>query len=355
MIMTDMRASVLYGQTFRTENRPVPEPGPGEVLIKVRSCGICGSDLHVFKHQKHTIETARSLGADVTELERAYNQGVVLGHEFVGEVCAFGPGTERALAVGDRVVSMPFVLKQGAPVLIGSNPETTGAYAEYMTLTEAMLLKVPATVPTEAAAFVEPLGIAVHSVNKAALPDGAAAVIVGAGPIGLAITAVLKARGVRTIIASDLSPKRRELAARMGASDVVNGAEQSPIALAAEKAPGAPLVIFENTGAPGMFGRLVLEAPQNARIVVTGIASGNESFLPMVAIAKELSIVFVIYYSPEEFADALSLIEQGLFDWQALHTGTVGLDGIAGAFSELADPEKHAKILIDPWSDGSLN
>jgi threonine dehydrogenase-like Zn-dependent dehydrogenase len=75
----------------------------------------------------------------------------------------------------------------------------------------------------------------------------------------------------------------------------------------------------------------------------------------MVAIAKELSMVFVIYYSPEEFADALRLIEQGLFDWKALHTGTVGLDGIAGAFSELADPEKHAKILIDPWSDGSLN
>ncbi len=339
MIMTSMRASVLYGQTFRTESRPVPEPGPGEVLVKVRSCGICGSDLHVFRHKQHW----------------SSSQGVVLGHEFVGELAGFGPDTQKTLALGDRVVSVPFVMQDGAQVEVGFSLEKTGAYAEYLTLTEAMLLKVPETVPTEAASFVEPLAIAVHAVNKAALPEGTAAVIVGAGPIGLAIIAVLRARGVETIVASDLSSKRREIAARMGASDVVNGAEQSPLAVAAQKAPGSPLVVFDNTGAPGMLGRLVLEAPQNARIVVTGLSTGEESFRPVMALAKELSMVFVIYYAPEEFADALGLIEQGLFDWSALHTGSVGLDGIAEAFAELARPEKHVKILVDPWSDCSLN
>lgn len=350
-----MRASVLKDSQFVLETMPRPEPGPGEVLVKVRACGICGSDLHFFKHQRDTIEKARSLGADVSELERAYAQGVVLGHEFVGEVVAFGPDTQQALAVGDRVVSMPFVLKDGAPVLIGSNPETTGAYAEYMTLTEALLLKVDSDISTEAAAFVEPLGIAVHAVNKAGMADGAAAVIVGAGPIGLAIAAVLKARGIETIVASDLSPKRRDLVSRMGASHVVNGAEESVIAKAAEAAPGRPLYIFENTGVPGMINQLVLEAPQNAVITVTGIAPAEEAFFPMIAITKELEMKFVIYYSQEEFAEALAMIGDGKLDWQALHTGTVGLGEIPAAFKDLADPERHAKILIDPWSDAGVH
>jgi len=345
--MTMMRATVLRNGSFATEMRQRPQPGPGEVLVKVRSCGICGSDLHLFRHQRDTIEKARSLGADVSELERGYSQGVVLGHEFVGEIVDFGSDTQRTLKVGDRVVSMPFVVKGGAPVLIGSNPETCGAYAQYMTLTEATLLKVDPAIANEAAAFVEPLGIAVHAVNKSGITPGATAAIVGAGPIGLAIIAVLRDRGIETIVASDLSPTRRRLALTMGASEAVNGAEASAVAKAA--VPGKPLFVFENTGAPGMLHRLVLEAPQNAKLVVTGIAPGEESFLPMVAIMKELSMTFVIYYTQEEFAHALDLIGSGKFDWRAMHTGTVGLSGIPGAFADLRDPEQHAKILIDPW------
>jgi len=351
--MTEMRASILKDQEFTVQTIERPEPGPGEVLIKVRACGICGSDLHVFKHQKDTIEKAKSLGLEIGEMERAHEQGVVLGHEFVGEVVEFGPNTERQLSPGDRVVSMPFVIKDGAPVLIGSTPETTGAYAEYMTLTEAMLLKVDETIPTEAAAFVEPLGIAVHAVNKAALVDDAIAVVVGGGPIGLAITAVLKSRGVQTILASDLSPKRRDLLAKMGATQVVDGGKVNVVDTANETASGRPMYIFENTGAPGMLDKLVLDAPQNAVLVVTGIAPSDEKFFPMIAIAKELSMKFVIYYTQDEFAEALALIRDGHLDWKALHTGTVGLDNISQAFVDLSDPERHAKIIIDPWLDAS--
>jgi (R,R)-butanediol dehydrogenase/meso-butanediol dehydrogenase/diacetyl reductase len=352
--MAEMRASVLKDSQFTVSSIPRPVPGPGEVLVKVRACGICGSDLHFFKHQRDTIEKARSFGADVTEMERAYSEGVVLGHEFVGEVVEFGPETQQALSIGDLVVSMPFVLKDGAPVLIGSDPETTGAYAEYMTLTEALLLRVDPDIEVEAAAFVEPLGIAVHAVNKAEITENAVAVIVGAGPIGLAIAAVLKARGIKHIIASDLSPKRRELVSIMGATHIIDGGKESVIAKAAEVAPGQPVFIFENTGVSGMINQLVLEAPQNAVITVTGIAAAEEAFLPMVAIVKELVFKFVIYYSQEEFAEALDMIRTGKLDWRELHTGTVGLNEIPVAFKDLADPETHAKIIIDPWADAPL-
>ncbi|MBI1188759.1 MAG: zinc-binding dehydrogenase [Alphaproteobacteria bacterium] len=342
-----MRAAVMRGDRFVVEERPTPRPGPGDVLVKVRACGICGSDLHYFKHAPEIIEMAAQLGAPTEAMERNLAAGPVLGHEFVCEIVEFGADARRDLKVGDRVASMPFVLRDGAPALIGSSPEIPGAYAEYMLLSEALLLRVDDDIPDAAAALVEPLGIAVHAVNKAALSPDETPVVVGCGPIGLAVIAVLKARGFAAVVASDLSPKRRDLAATMGADIVVDGGRDSVIAAA--QARGGRLVVFENTGAPGMLHRLVIEAPAQSRIVVTGIAPGAESFLPMLAITKELSFAFVIYYTAEEFAEALDLIRRGALNWRALITDTVGLEGVTQAFADLADAERHAKILIDPW------
>jgi threonine dehydrogenase-like Zn-dependent dehydrogenase len=263
-------------------------------------------------------------------------------------VVELGAGAGSSVQIGDRVCSMPFVLKEAGPALIGSNPETSGAYAEYMVLTEALCLKVPDGVPDAAAALTEPLGIAVHAVNNAALQAGDVAVVIGCGPIGLAITAMLKIRGVAAIFAADYSPRRCDLARTMGATQVVDAREANVVPLAAAAHPGARMVIFENTGAPRMLGKLVIEATLNARIVVTGIANGEESLLPLVAIMKGLHIAFVIYYTPEEFAEALQLIARGKLDWQPLVTGTVSLDEVNAAFKALEDPETHAKILIDP-------
>lgn len=349
-----MHAAVLRDHAFHLETLPTPEPGPGQVLVKVRACGICGSDMHFFKHAQHIVEQARKLGAPTAELERGLATGLVLGHEFVGEVVGVGPGAGQMLQPGDRVCSMPFVLKDNAPALLGSTPETPGAYAEYLILSEALCLKVDESIPDQAAALTEPLGIAMHAVNKAEMKAGDVAVVVGCGAIGLAITAVLRMRGVPTIVAADLSPRRRELASVMGATHTVDARQASSITRASELAPGARLVIFENTGAPGMLGRLILEAPQNARVVVSGIAPGEESFIPMVAIMKELSISFIIYYTPQEFADALAAIRDGHLDWKPLVTAVVGLDKVGDAFRALEDPEAHAKILIDPWQRGGL-
>jgi 2-desacetyl-2-hydroxyethyl bacteriochlorophyllide A dehydrogenase len=342
-----MRAVVAREGVLYVEERPDPTPGPGEVIASVLACGICGSDLHYLAHCRHTVELARSLGAPTAELERAIAQGVVLGHEFVARIEGFGPGTQRALRAGDRVCSMPFVTRAGSAVLLGSNPETSGAFAERIVLTESSLLRVDDALPDEAAAWVEPLAIAVHAVARAELRPDDRAVVIGCGPIGLATIAALRARGMRQIVASDLSAKRRELAGSSGAEHVVDPLSASPLGLAAIRG-ARRLVVFENTGASGMLDRLVLEAPAGARIVVAGIAAGYERFLPMLAISKELSFVFAIYYEPAEFARAHELLRRGALDWNAWVTGRVGLPGVAQAFRELADPERHAKIVIDP-------
>lgn len=343
-----MRAAVMRDRAFTIEDRPMPVPGPGEVLLRTRLCGICGSDLHQFKHAREIDATARAMGAAGQDLDK----GMVLGHEYVGEVVAFGPDTVQALAIGERVVSVPFLLRDGAPVPIGANVEVDGAYAEYFLGTEALLLKIPDGVPDAAAALVEPLGIAVHAVAKSMLGEGnMPCAVLGCGPIGLAIIAVLKMRGVSTIVASDFSPKRRELALGMGASDVVHPRERSVFEALGT---AAPAIVFDCTGVRGVLSQTINTAPVGSQIVVAGIPQGEDSFNPMIAIAKELNLQFVLYYTPAEFAEALAAVASGQLDWQPLVTGTIGLEGIAGAFSALEDPERHAKIMIDPWSDARL-
>ena len=343
-----MRAAVLRAQTFAVEDRPTPVPGAGEVLLKTRLCGICGSDLHLFRHAAELAKMAEGMGAPAQDLSR----GLVLGHEYVGEVVGFGPGTVQSLQLGDRVVSIPFLLRDGAPQPIGSQVHIDGAYAEFFLGTEALLLKIPDDVPDAAAALVEPLGIAVHTVAKSRLDgDSHACVVLGCGPIGLAVAAVLRMRGVATIIASDFSPKRRSLATAMGATAVVHPKEQSPFALLP---PDKPVIVFDCTGVRGVLAQTIAEVPAGTQIVMAGIPHGDESFNPVLAIAKELNLQFVLYYAPEEFAAALQAVADGKLDWQPLVTATVGLEGIADAFAALGDPEVHAKIMIDPWSDARL-
>lgn len=343
-----MRAAVMRDRAFTIEERPMPVPGPGEVLLRTRLCGICGSDLHQFKHAREIDQLAREMGAPGQDLAK----GMVLGHEYVGEVVSFGPSTQQDLQKGDRVVSVPFLIRDGAPVPIGANVDVDGAYAEYFLGTEALLLKIPEGVSDEAAALVEPLGIAVHAVAKSMLGSGdLPCAVLGCGPIGLAIIAVLKMKGVSRIVASDFSPKRRALAERMGATQAVHPKEKSVFGALASTGPA---LVFDCTGVRGVLSQSIAEAPTGSQIIVAGIPQGEDVFNPMVAIAKELNIQFVLYYSPEEFAEALTAVASGGLDWQLLVTGKVWLDGIVGAFKALEDPETHAKIMIDPWSNARL-
>ena len=344
-----MRAAVLREGRIAVEERARPMPGPGQVLLKTRLCGICGSDLHLAKHGAEIAALGAEMGAPAEDL----SNGLVLGHEFVGEVAELGPETVGTHAVGSRVVSMPFLMDGAVPRAIGASVAGLGAYAEYFLGSEALLLPVPNHVPDEAAALVEPLAIAVHAVARAGLA-GHACAILGCGPIGLAVAAVLKAEGVTTIVAADLSAARRDLATKMGATTVVDPRETPVFATLAQAAPGAPAMVFDCTGAKGVLARTIKDAPQNATIVVAGIAPGEETIHPMIAIAKEITLRFVVYYTPDEFARALGMIAEGKLDWRPLVTATIGLDAVPDAFAALSTADKHAKILIDPWAGGPL-
>jgi threonine dehydrogenase-like Zn-dependent dehydrogenase len=212
--------------------------------------------------------------------------------------------------------------------------------------------------------------------------------VIGCGPVGLGVILCLKASGVRTVVASDFSAGRRALATACGADVVIDPAVGSPFAggeqrghltnataafeLAVgtrEKLERLPVdwwhlwrlgeklgampkrpVIFECVGVPGMISSLIDDAPLFSRVVVVGVCVGVDRFTPAMAINKEIDLRFVLAYTPLEFHDTLQMLADGKLDPTPLMTGTVGLDGVDAAFTALADPETHAKVLIDPRS-----
>ena len=338
-----MKAAIFRGGDIVVDTLPEPVPGRGQVLVKTLACGICGSDLHAAKHAHRMVEvTKRIPGRVPMDLAR----DVVFGHEFCCEVLDYGPDTERRLKPGTRVCSMPLMMEADGPKGMGYSNTYVGGYAEQMVLSAPLMLEVPNGLPTEHAALTEPLAVGVHAVEKGAVRADEAPLVIGCGPVGLAVIAALRLKGIRPIVAADFSPARRELAAKMGADVVVDPARESPYSrLAADKRAA----IFECVGVPGMLQQLFEAAPRDARVVVVGVCMEPDSIEPMFGIVKELSLQFVLGYTPEEFARSLQLLADGQVDGEALITGKVGLAGVKQAFTELGNPERHTKILVEPW------
>jgi threonine dehydrogenase-like Zn-dependent dehydrogenase len=308
------------------------------------ACGICGSDLHALRHGDQLVEMSKVSGAPfVMDL----GADVVMGHEFCAEVLDVGAGA--GVAVGDRVVSIPALFNARGVFSIGYSNEYPGGYAERMVLSSMLALKVPNGLDTRLAALTEPMAVGRHAVERSGITaTGMAAVILGCGPVGLAVVADLARRGVGPIVAADYSPARRALAATMGATEVVDPAVEPAVAAWQRVDGSKALVIFEAVGVPGMIDAAMLAAPRGTRILVVGVCMEPDTLRPMLGISKELDVGFALGYTPAEFADTLRAIAEGELDVAPLITGVVGLDGVADAFDDLANPDAHCKILVEP-------
>ena len=351
-----MRATVMTDWELRVDDIDVPTAGPGQVLTKVLSCGICGSDLHLLRHG----EESRRLSEEIAAEQRADGMepeggvmmfdpagNLVMGHEFCCEVVETGPGVEQ-LAVGDVIVSMPVVFDAAGVHPIGFSNLYPGGYAEYMVLNELLALKVPTGLPHEMAAMTEPLAVGVHAVAKSAIAPGDAAIVIGLGPVGLACIAAMKMLGIGPIVGADFSPARRALAEQLGCDEVVDPNEETAIRAWRRIDGTKPLVVFEAVGVPGMIEHTMRMAPKDSRILIVGACMQQDHIHPMLGIGKELSLQFVLGYTPEEFTASLDSIANERVDLSPLLTGTVGVDDIPRAFTELGNPEAHAKILVQP-------
>ncbi len=341
-----MRAAVFHavGEKLAVEDRQRPSAEPGEIVLKVAFAGICGSDLHATEPSPVPLEP-----------------GTVLGHEFAGEVVeSAAPG----FAPGDRVIGVPLRecdecrplghCKDGLGILcarsriIGMSTAVPGAYAEYVRLGAGHALRVPDGIDLRQAALTEPLAVGAHAVRIAGSLYGARVLVVGAGPIGLAVTAFAQLAGARIVAVSEIDPTRRERAVTVGATALLDpkAEEIGPAFTAA--AGGAPDVIFECVGAPGLLRECMALAPIHGRIVVVGVNRGEDVIMPRVGIRKELTIHFALGYQPADFALVLDLMRAGRLDSAGMISSVIGLDELPEMFERLRRPNPHAKVLIDP-------
>jgi len=383
-----MRAVACRRAELEVVDLPEPVPARGQVRIEVLRCGICGSDLHARHGIDEWAEMAAKTGYD--RFGRS-DQPIVFGHEFAGSVAEYGPGCGGKLPAGRPVVAVPLVRGTQGIDAVGLSAHAPGAYAEQLIVQESMMMPVPNGLAPDVAALTEPMAVAWHAVRRGEVGKRDVAIVIGCGPVGLGVILCLKASGVRTVVASDFSAGRRALAAACGADVVIDPAVGSPYdggaqrghitnAPAAfelavgtreklerlpvgwwhvwrlgEKLGGMPKrpVIFECVGVPGMISSIVDDAPLFSRVVVVGVCVGPDRFTPAMAINKEIDLRFVLAYTPLEYRDTLHMLAEGKLDPRPLITGTVGLDGVDAAFTALADPGTHAKVLIDPRSSAS--
>lgn len=337
-----MRAAVLRdGRMVYRDDVPDPVPETGQVLVGVRACGICGSDLHFAAHGAQVVEMTERVSGGAGAMHVDLGHDIFMGHEFSAEVLEAGPGTDTH-PPGTLVTSLPVLLSaKGAEPIVYSN-STIGGYAERMLLSAPLLTPIPNGLDFKHAALTEPMAVGLHAVNKSNVAPGETALVIGCGPIGIAIVAALRVRGVESIVASDFSPRRRELATAMGAHQTLDAAQGSPFDTV------KPAVVFEAVGVPGIIDDVLLRARSGTRLVVAGVCMQPDTVHPFFAIAKEINVQFVLAYTPDEFTDSLRALSEGHIDVTPLITGEVGLDGVGGAFDALADPERHCKILVTP-------
>jgi (R,R)-butanediol dehydrogenase/meso-butanediol dehydrogenase/diacetyl reductase len=341
-----MKAAVFQGvgKPLAIETVPTPQAGPGELVLRVHHCGICGSDLHATQEGTFLVPN-----------------GTVLGHEFAGEIVESGAADWK---VGDMVTALPLFsclecaprgeCKDGLGILcgrnriVGLNLATPGAYAEYVKVSARETMRLPAQVKTREGATTEPLSVGLHAVHCGKVGIGDRVLVLGAGPIGLAVAIFARIAGARNVVVSEYAPARREAAGALGATAVIDPAREDVAEAFRKHAGGPPNVIFESVGLPGMIQKCVDMAGVQARVVVVGVCMHEDRFLPMIANFKEISIQFVMGYLRSDWRIVLDLLDSGRVDPRALITDEVSLAQLPAAFEGLRKPSTQIKILVRP-------
>lgn len=338
-----MRAAVYQGnQQFSVEEMPDPTPGPGQVVIDVNYCAICGTDVHHFMY-------------DISP------PGTVMGHEYSGVISAVGEGVTR-WNIGDRVVggggepppesgiSTTRGVRANYRLESASAPTSrVRAYAEKVLLEDWEPVPIPEGVSDEEAAMCEPCAVTVHAVRLSQLKIGDSVVVLGAGPIGLLCMQVARAAGASTVIVSEPAPARAEAARRLGADAVINPLEEDAEQRVVELTGGSgPNVVFECAAAKGTLDQALNMVQRNGQVVLVAIVWEETPVLPPDWMAREINLKTSFGTQPEDWRIALDLIRSGRVTMEPLvsEASFLPLDGIQEAFEALCNPSNQVQMVV---------
>jgi (R,R)-butanediol dehydrogenase / meso-butanediol dehydrogenase / diacetyl reductase len=327
-----VRAVVLADdRTLEVRDLELPEPGDGQVRVRVAACGICGTDLHMRPSP-------------------AIQPGTVMGHELAGVVDAVGPGVET-VAEGDRVCVYPFRpldrhdLESAMTSGLGLG-ERPGAYAEALVVDADMCWAIPEGLELEMGALVEPLAVGLHGLDVGEIRTDDACVVIGAGPIGVMTALSLKARGVEKVVVVERNEARRERIASFGFEAVgLDGVHEAAVGALG----GLPRVVFECAGAPGAPNLAIELVAPSGTIVLLGVMEEPVEINHLLLMLKEAQMRASFAYRPANFTEALELVATGRVPAERLVTGREPLERANEMFDELLRPEtEHIKVLLQP-------
>jgi len=338
-----MRAAYFnrVGSPLEVRSLSDPNPGYGEVVLKIHRCGICGSDLHMTDgHAPHFTLPENS----------------TLGHEFAGEVVAIGRGVET-LKLGDPVTALPFTgcghcatCLLGKPNFCAEFKGAAAGFAQYAVVAERVATKLPKTLSMEDGALIEPMAVGLHGVALSRLSPGAKVLVIGAGPVGLAAIFWARRMGAGHIVATASSRRREALARHMGADAfVVPGTGEDLAALAADALEGSPDVVFECAGQKDLIAQAIHCVKPQGDVIVLGFCTVPDQFLPAVAVWKEVRIQFAVTYSMREFKHVANVFDAGHVEPRMMITDRISLEALPEAFEALRDRSTQCKVMVNPW------
>ncbi|TRZ43157.1 zinc-dependent alcohol dehydrogenase [Robertkochia solimangrovi] len=321
---------------IRIDELPSPELSDNSVIIQVEMTGICGTDLHIYH-------------------EGLVPKGSVLGHEFCGEIIEVGSSV-KGLTTGDRVVLNP--MKNG--IGLGVNP---GGFAKYVKLSDPVLntniFKIPDSISSEKGALIEPLTVGLGAINKTDWKKTDNVLVTGCGTIGLVTIAGLVSKGITNIIATDISSKRLALAKKLGAKHIFNPTSDGDLKdlickeygmvdslRYAGQLPNLTLA-FECSGVPPILRQSMELLAPDGKLTILAVYSKELTTDPNLIVYKRLNIQGSLFYTPEDFLEAIDLMASGKVDLSPIVSHHFPLNELSEAFAVQADSSKSVKVIVD--------
>jgi len=351
-----MKAAIWYGRRdIRVAEVPEPgAPGPGQAQVKVRWCGICGSDLHEYTSGPMIIPTQKP------HPMTGKTAPVIMGHEFSGDVVAVGEGA-AGFQVGDRVIATAFERcgtcywcqhgqSQICRYVASLGLHRDGALAEYVNVPAYTLHRLPPALSYELAALVEPLAVAVHAVRQGGVQPGSTVAVFGAGPIGLSVLQAARAAGAARVLVFEIAQRRQRLALALGAEAILDPREPEIVRqfFALTSHMGVD-VSFDCAGAPASAPMAIEVVRRGGRAVIVAVFEQPSQLHFNRVMFFEKQVVGAIGYS-DEFPATIALLADGRLRGEPLISAKIGLrDIVAHGFEALVErKDEHVKILVSP-------
>ncbi len=341
-----MKAAYLESGEIHVGEMPEPAPAKGQILVRTHRCGLCASDAHFLCSGHEMVAKSKEFGGPYANVD--LSKRIVMGHEYVGEIVGYGPGSRRPLKVGARVTSAPIMRQGGRTGVIGYVNELPGGFGEYMLLDEDLVMEVPADLDDDVAALIEPLAVGLEHARAGEPQPGEIPLVVGCGAIGLGVIAGLKLKGIGPIVAADFDANRRAVAIQMGADVAIDPRELSPYEPLPDLGMRKPNLVYECVGKPGLLNQIIRGVGFGARIVMGGFCLEQEQLYVPLAQMKRLKINFACGEEQQDMDLALRSIADGRIDVRPWLGACIGLGGVGDSLAKMSDPSSPVRTVVDP-------